>query len=86
MILNAGLTGERLLSGEARIAIQQISELRMVPGIQIVGPLPTPFDASMIISGCVKAGANKDDHAFLRYLASADATAILARTGLERPD
>ena len=39
-IIPAGFTAEKLVTGEADIAIQQISELAVVPGIEIVGPLP----------------------------------------------
>lgn len=39
-IIPAGFTAEKLVSGEADIAIQQLSELAVVSGIEIVGPLP----------------------------------------------
>lgn len=39
-IIPAGFTAEKLVSGEADIAIQQLSELAVVPGTEIVGPLP----------------------------------------------
>ena len=39
-IIPAGFTAEKLVTGEADIAIQQLSELAVVPGIEIVGPLP----------------------------------------------
>ncbi len=35
-----GFTAEKLISGEADLAIQQISELLVVPGVEIVGYLP----------------------------------------------
>ena len=40
LIVPSGFTAERLITGEADLAIQQISELMMVPGIDVVGPLP----------------------------------------------
>lgn len=39
-IIPAGFTAEKLVSGEADIAIQQLSELAVVAGTEIVGPLP----------------------------------------------
>jgi molybdate transport system substrate-binding protein len=36
----AGLSGDFLLTGDADLAVQQVPELRQVPGIEIVGPLP----------------------------------------------
>lgn len=39
-IIASGLVAETLISGEADLAIQQISELKSVDGIEIVGPFP----------------------------------------------
>jgi molybdate transport system substrate-binding protein len=39
-IISSGLVAETLLTGEADLAIQQISELKSVAGIEIVGPFP----------------------------------------------
>jgi len=36
----AGFTAEKLLSGEADLAVQQLSELIAVPGVEVVGGLP----------------------------------------------
>jgi len=52
-IIEKGFTGECVARGEADIAIQQMSELAMVSGIKIAGPLPdevqfyTDFDVAM---------------------------------------
>jgi len=40
IVVPSGLTGTVAMRGEAELAIQQISELMAVPGIDIVGPLP----------------------------------------------
>ncbi|TDV33859.1 molybdate transport system substrate-binding protein [Paraburkholderia caballeronis] len=39
-IIPQGFTGECINRGEADVAIQQMSELAVVPGLTIVGPLP----------------------------------------------
>src|SRR6185369_8985579 len=39
----AGLCAEFLPTGEVELAIQQTPELKQVPGIEIVGPLPAPY-------------------------------------------
>jgi len=39
-IIRKGFTAERITAGEADIAVQQLSELAVVPGIRIVGPPP----------------------------------------------
>jgi ABC-type molybdate transport system substrate-binding protein len=52
-IIPKGFTARAVVDGRADIAIQQLSELRFVPGVQIVGPLPegaqhyTHFTAGM---------------------------------------
>lgn len=38
--LETGFTGHAVLDGRADLAIQQVSELRFVPGIQVIGALP----------------------------------------------
>ena len=40
-VITAGFTAERLLTDEADLAVQQISELKQVPGVEIVGPIPS---------------------------------------------
>jgi len=47
MIISAGFTAEKLVSGEADLAIQQVSELMVVPGIDIAGPFPDEVQAAM---------------------------------------
>src|SRR3954471_15736870 len=39
-VVAAGFTAERLVTGEADLAIQQVSELKLVGGIEVVGPIP----------------------------------------------
>ncbi|MDG9696246.1 substrate-binding domain-containing protein, partial [Streptomyces sp. DH17] len=39
-VVQQGFTAERLVSGEADLAVQQISELKQVEGIEVVGPIP----------------------------------------------
>ena len=62
-IIPQGFTAEKLVSGEADIAVQQISELMVVPGIEVVGPLPaggpdwTPSSAASRRGATDRAGA-----------------------------
>ena len=41
VIIPMGFTGEKVASGEAELAIQQVSELMSVAGIDIAGPFPS---------------------------------------------
>jgi molybdate transport system substrate-binding protein len=53
-VIPAGFTAEKLVSGEADLAVQQISELMVVPGVEIVGGFPedvqtvTSFSAALM--------------------------------------
>ena len=39
-LFRAGLPAELAARGEVELAVQQVSELMLVPGIDVVGPLP----------------------------------------------
>ncbi|MBR0715907.1 substrate-binding domain-containing protein [Bradyrhizobium liaoningense] len=85
VIVQQGFTAERLVSGEADLAIQQVSELKQVAGIEVVGPIPrelqTPalFSAGRMVAAKDAVAADR----LLRYLASAEAAPALRASGLE---
>ncbi len=81
-IVPSGFTAERLLNGQADLAVQQISELLVVPGIELVGPLPPEVQTVATFSG----GLLTDNPAasdLLRFLASRAAAPALRSAGLE---
>lgn len=86
-VITAGLTGEVVARGEADLAVQQISELMQVPGLDIVGPLPpgaesiTMFSAG-VFSASEKAAAGR---ALIGALRSPQAGNAFAAAGLQRP-
>lgn len=63
LVIPAGLTGEKVRDGSAALAVQQMSELRAVDGIRIVGALPpgwqqnTDFSAAVFADAADRAGA-----------------------------
>jgi molybdate transport system substrate-binding protein len=71
--------------GEAEIGFQQISELRPVAGVEVVGPLPaevqrvTVFSAAQAASSRNPAGAR----ALMAFLASPAAAAAIERSGMD---
>jgi molybdate transport system substrate-binding protein len=85
VIVPAGFTAERLITGEADLAVQQISELMQISGIEVVGPIPLELQTAAVFSaGRMTSAQNADaaDH-LLRYLASAAVAPVLRETGLE---
>jgi molybdate transport system substrate-binding protein len=84
-IVPAGFTAERLVSGDADIAIQQISELKQVRGIDVVGPIPRELQTPGLFSAGIMANAKQPVEAerLLRYLASTEVAPVLRETGLE---
>jgi molybdate transport system substrate-binding protein len=84
VVIPMGFTAEKVASGEADIAIQQISELMSVDGIDIAGPFPaelqtvSTFDAAIFTEAKNSKGAS----AFLAALTSPAAVKAYADGGL----
>lgn len=70
VVLAKGFTAEAVRDGRAEVAIQQISELASVSGVDIVGPLPSELRAHVELS--IAVGTNTDNAAlatrFSKYL------------------
>ncbi|MGY0574275.1 substrate-binding domain-containing protein [Bradyrhizobium sp. RDM12] len=84
-VVEQGFTAERLVSGEADLAVQQISELKQVEGIEVIGPVPHDLQTPAVFSAgrmvdAKQAGAAE---ALLRYLASPAVVPVLRQSGLE---
>ncbi|MCJ9735958.1 substrate-binding domain-containing protein, partial [Bradyrhizobium sp. PRIMUS42] len=84
-IVEQGFTAQRLVSGEADLAVQQISELKQVDGIEVVGPIPHELQTPAVFSAGRMANAKHADAAdrLLRYLASPGVVPVLRQSGLE---
>jgi molybdate transport system substrate-binding protein len=84
-IVEQGFTAERLVSGEADLAVQQISELKQVVGIEVIGPIPHDLQTPAVFSAGRMANAEHADAAdrLLRYLASPEVVPVLRQSGLE---
>ena len=77
--------GDALARGDIEIGFQQISELRPVPGITIVGPLPEGAQEVTIFSAAIVNGAKNPVEArkLIDFLSSPAAAPIVKQTGLE---
>ena len=77
--------GEIVARGDAEIGFQQISELKPVSGIDIVGPLPDELQKITVFSAGI-ASVSKEPvagKALINFLASPAAHDTLVRSGLE---
>jgi molybdate transport system substrate-binding protein len=76
---------EIVARGEAEIGMQQISELKPVAGIDIVGPLPENLQKVTVFSAGI-ASASKEPEAgkaLIKFLASPAARETIVNSGLE---
>ena len=80
-----GLVGELAARGEVAIAVQQMSELRPVGGIDIVGQLPTEVQKMSVFSGGIFADTAHADagRQLIAYLGSVAAESAIRDNGLE---
>jgi molybdate transport system substrate-binding protein len=84
-IVPSGFTAERLVTGDADLAVQQISELKQVAGVEIVGPIPLHMQSPSVFSAGRLAASKRVVQAdeLLKYLASPEAAPVLRASGLE---
>jgi molybdate transport system substrate-binding protein len=84
-IIPAGFTAELLLTGEADLAVQQISELKLVAGVEVVGPIPRNLQTPAVFSAGRLAASERaaQSDALLKYLASPEVAPVLRESGLE---
>ena len=80
-----GIVGKLAASGEAEIAVQQISELMQADGIDIVGPLPDELQSVTMFSAGAFAASKQPElaKALITDLASPKHAALIRRKGME---
>lgn len=85
VVIPSGLTAERLVNDEADLAVQQISELKQVAGIEVVGEIPRGLQVPAVFSaGCMMATDKVvEAEKFLAFLRSPEAISLLREAGLE---
>jgi molybdate transport system substrate-binding protein len=84
-VIPAGFTGELAATGQVAIAIQQVSELMAVPGVDIVGPLPTDINERLSFPGAVFTDAANPAlaAAFVAFLQRPEFADTYRRAGLK---
>lgn len=87
VLVPGGLVAARVVSGEADLAIHQISEILAVPGATLVGPLPAEIQNYTVYAGALSAHVRdvSASQALLALLAGSEAKAVLQAKGMEAP-
>lgn len=83
--IEADPVGEAVAKGEVEIGFQQISELRAVKGIDIVGELPPAVQKVTVIAAGIPTTSKHPEaaRALIRWLASPAAYSAIQKSGLE---
>lgn len=84
-VIPSGLTAELAARGEVELAVQQVSELLLVQGIDVVGPLPPGAESVTMFSAGVLAASEQAEAALelIACLRSPDAAQALSAAGLQ---
>jgi molybdate transport system substrate-binding protein len=87
VLVPGGLVAQRLVSGEADLALHQISEILAVPGVTLVGPIPAEVQNYTVYAGGISSNTQEMQaaQAFLNLLAGERAKAVLKDKGMEAP-
>jgi molybdate transport system substrate-binding protein len=80
----AGFTADRVIAGEADLAVQQISELMAIDGVDLVGPFPEPYQKHTDFSAAVFIDTESPSiaEAFVDHLSDERAGDVYSRSGL----
>jgi molybdate transport system substrate-binding protein len=68
--------------GEVALAIQQVSELMAVPGVDIAGPLPAEANEALAVTAARVTGGDAAAEGFIAWLADALTPEVLRAGGL----
>ena len=81
----AGLAGVLVANGNAEMVIQPIQELVVVPGIEVVGPLPEELQDTVTYQAAIMPKARQIEalNALVNYLRTPEAIAVIKAMGME---
>ena len=87
VLVSGGLSAERVVSGEADLAIQQISELLPVAGASFVGPLPTEIQnyTTYGIATSPRSQLKKEAALFVNSLSATAVANVIRSKGMLSP-
>lgn len=80
----AGVVATAVASGECNMAVQQLAELKLVPGVHVLGPFPDALQNVMRLTAAVHSGSQAKDaaKALIALLASPAAKPVMEKAGL----
>jgi len=80
-----GLAGVLVADGKAEIVIQPIQELVVVPGIEVVGPLPDELQDTVTYQAVIMPNAKEREplNALINYLRTPNATTVIKAMGMQ---
>lgn len=82
-----GYVAEKLVTGEADLAIHQISEILPVPGVKLVGPLPAAIQHYTVYAAALSTQTQhrQAGESLLQTLTSPEAKDVLLKKGMQVP-
>jgi molybdate transport system substrate-binding protein len=82
-----GYVADLVASGEAEVAVHQISEIVPVKGVVLVGPLPAEIQNTTVYSAAIGAATREAAaaKALVDHLAGPSAAPVLKAKGMEKP-
>jgi len=88
VLVRGGAAADRVASGEAEIALHQISEILPVKGVVLVGPLPSEIQNYTVYSAAITAGTREKPsaQALLDLMRSSAGVAAIKSAGMEPID
>src|SRR5262245_36551194 len=71
--------------GDAEVAIQPVSEILHMPGVELVGPIPTDLQHIAVYAAAIVEGSQQREPAsrLIAFLSSEVATAAIKKSGME---
>lgn len=83
-IMRSGLVAPAVVAGEAAMAVQQLAELRLVPGVHVLGPFPDELQNVMPLTAGVHAASASAQAAktMIDLLASPSNKKVVEQAGL----
>jgi len=71
--------------GDAQLAIQPVSEVLHMPGVELVGTIPTELQRASVYAAAIVAGSKQPEASkrLIAFLSSDGATAAIKRSGME---